>query len=208
MAFFRRNQSPAPATAAVTKLLDELDRLGFYRYCTPADVAAARARALADGYLFETETCRTFFADAEAIAEGGVGDFVDEVRPFLDRAGIDVPRIVEVATEPDYVVRVGDVDHTIYEAAQADSAYLWALAQARAMRIVNYILAAGGSDERVYALIAGGNESIAVFLTPAMHAAIAAATDAHKCAVPISADDLEREAIAGMAKEKRRRARS
>ncbi len=208
MGLFRRNQPPTRATAAMRELLDELDRLGFYRSCTPAAVAAARARALADGYLFEIETSRTFFADAEAIAEGGVGDFVEGGRPFLDRAGVAVPRIVEVPAEPDYVVRVGDVDHTIYVATQADSAYLWALAQARAMRIVNHILAAGGSDERVYALIAGNNDSIAVFLTPAMHAAIAAATDVHKCEVPISADDLEREAIAGMTKEKGWRAGS
>jgi len=79
---------------------------------------------------------------------------------------------------------VGRTPHLIYdaEALQRDSngkepGVIWGLAMTRGFRIVDQLLEAAGSPERLYA-VNGGNDLFAFFLTPELHQIVSQHADA------------------------------
>ncbi|MGP8197868.1 MAG: hypothetical protein ACLQU4_00010 [Limisphaerales bacterium] len=156
-------------------LVNDLEERGYFK-----GLAIVKAQELKKE--FETrgwsaifsESHRFFHADAEDLAEGGIGSFIREVEPFLVAEGVRLPEIQDDRSEEGYVVRVGGAAHQIYDAAEfrrecseKQWGLIWGLSMARGFQIVDQLLASVGSSESVYA-VNGGNDLFALFLTPAL----------------------------------------
>jgi hypothetical protein len=144
MGFLRRQREPDP-------IAERLDSLGFFRLADdPRGVKAEFARKGADAFWSADHGRLHLFADAEDLAEGGVGEAVKELAPtFLGLGVLFDEDIEEEIDERRYVVRVEGREYVIYD--DPGPVEMWALAWARTFRILNDILEADGSDMRAYA---------------------------------------------------------
>ena len=167
MPIFRRRRPSAEGL----QLADELEARGFFGYLDPDEAASAKAAVAKDGIdaIWHVETGRHFWGgDAEDLAEGGVAEWVDELRPMLERQGVRLEDVEQDFGEDLYVVRIGGRQYTIYDVAGADAAaaedgaLLWELSWNRALGLVNDLLERAGSRERAYAV----SEWSIWFLTP------------------------------------------
>jgi hypothetical protein len=164
---------PAIDKVKAAALLDALEAQGYYRYIHPSNIAHVKQEALTSGYLFGwEETKRVYNADSEDLTEGFTWSFLEEITPFLQTLG--VPR-VEVShvfdNDVDHTVTVNGTTYTICtveEEQQLSVDQLWPIGTERALTIVNDLLEAAGSAERVYQLF-DGNDTHAIFLTPQLY---------------------------------------
>src|SRR5919201_3089299 len=125
---FRRR---APSAEGV-RLANELEARGFFRYLEPDEAARAKAAVARDGIeaIWRVETGRFVLgADAEDLAEGGIVEWIDELRPALGRMGVQIDEEVEQEIdESHYVVRAGGREYLIYDAAAVeDMTLMWGL---------------------------------------------------------------------------------
>jgi hypothetical protein len=157
----------------------QLEALGFFRG-TLAEQDAVKAKILASGWsgIF-ADSQRMYHADAEDLAEGGVGNFLRRIEPFLSAEKVALPKIRDEYADTHYTVHLDTQAHRIHVEAEwrADGYIPWALATARTFAIVNRLLESAGSRERLYALN-GGNDLFAWFLTPELHKVIVDHPDA------------------------------
>lgn len=163
--------------ARLSEFADRLEVLGFFRYAPPEVVASLKhdfqeSRCAA---VFG-ETGRLFRADAEDLTEGGVGDSLRRIEPFLKGQGISLNQVEDDISEQGYSVMVNGRRYKIYDADEVQKrekqlGLLWGLSGARAFAIVNGLLEGAVSEERLYA-VNGGNDLDGFFLTPALREAI------------------------------------
>jgi hypothetical protein len=156
-----------------------LEELGYFRGLSADQALALKRDFDQKGWpAIFSKSHRFYRADAEDLAEGGIGKFLRKVEPFLAAQGVRLPEIADETSEDGYVVRVGGLAHRIFDGEEmkrdlsgGELGLIWGLSAARGFRIANQMLAAAGSDERVFALN-GGNDLFAMFLTPALHEVI------------------------------------
>jgi hypothetical protein len=168
-----------------TPFVTKLEELGYFKGLAPDKAQVLKREFEQKGWLaIFSDSHRFFMADAEDLAEGGVGQFLREVSPFLASQGVTLPAIEDDRSEDGgYVVRVGSVAHQMYDAAELErdsgdeGGLTWGLSTVRGFRIVDQLLAAAGSAERTYA-VNGGNDLFVMFLTPEIHRVIMAQPDA------------------------------
>ncbi len=174
-----------------TPFVTELEELGYFNGLEPESAEALKEAFEQSGWLgIFSESHRFFMADAEDLAEGGIGRFLQEISPFLALQGVALPEIEEEMSEEGYVVRVGGADYQIYDAADMErdasgeeSGLIWGLSMVHGFRIADELLAAAGSAERAYA-VNGGNDLFVLFLTPELHRVIMEHPDASRCDGP------------------------
>ena len=66
--------------------VSRLEQLGFFKYVNENEPVATKADFERQGWAAICgETGRLFHADAESLAEGGVGDFLREIETFLKK---------------------------------------------------------------------------------------------------------------------------
>src|SRR5579862_10832 len=163
--------------ARLSEFADRLEGLGFFRYALPEAVASLKHDFQGSRWAAVFgETGRLFRADAEDLTEGGVGDFLRLIEPFLKGQGISLNQVEDDVSEQDYSVMVNGRRHKIYDADEVQRrekqlGLLWGLSGARAFAIVNGLLKGAGSEERLYA-VNGGNDLEGFFLNPALREAI------------------------------------
>ena len=154
------------------KLADELEPMGFYKYVSPDQIAAIKAEIAedaADGFL---GAGRAFDANCESLAEGGVKDLLDDLRPALEVEGVELGDIGQ-SYDPEttgYILTVGADQHAMWSGSEAKQA--WELTTTRAAGLINRWLTEAGSQERVH-LLHGGEDGVFVLLTPGQRALIA-----------------------------------
>jgi len=169
------NQGPtARARAAVTpasKLADDVTSLGFYKYAFDDQIDGIKGEIETGAYDWYLAAGRGFDADAERLAQGGVKDLLDDMRPALDVEGVELGEIAEsYNAERGYTLRVGADEHTMWGDGEASRAL--ELTTTRSIALINERLANAGSQERVHVLH-GGAEAVFVLLTPGIWQAIA-----------------------------------
>ena len=170
-----------------TPFVSKLEELGYFTGLSTGVAQALKQEFDRRGWLaIFNRSHRLFHADAEALAEGGVGTFLRKVLPFLAAQGVTLPAIEDDTSDDSYIVRVGTVAYQMYDAAEferdssgEDLGLMWGLASVRGFGIINELLAAAGSRERAYA-INGGNELILMFLTSELHRVIMDHPDASR----------------------------
>jgi hypothetical protein len=171
------------------ELLDELETLGFYRYTDPRLVERIQARTVESGYLYDEAVGRTFFADAEHLAEGGVKDFINAIVPFLAKQNVLIRSVEEnFNIGGEYSVTVNGRTFVMYTQEELETAEIWELTTIRAFSMVNTLLKQAEASERLHYLY-GGNDMLAVFLTPDMYRLIARRVDQDETEKPRSVDD-------------------
>ncbi|HWG83840.1 MAG TPA: hypothetical protein VNT60_00050 [Deinococcales bacterium] len=112
---------------------------------------------------------RAFLLDSESLAEGGVIEFLTSIGHFLEGEGVTVAGASQhFAVGGGYLAQVDGEDYLIYEADEVDSDLLWEQSAQRALGMVNHLLREAGSAKSAY-LVGGGNDGLAVFLTPEMY---------------------------------------
>ncbi len=126
------------------------------------------------GAIYNSE--RLIILDAETLAEGGILDALERLRPHLELRGAVISSLSEVQNDGEtYIVEVNGARYDVYSPAElAGDPYLsWGLASETLFRIVNNLLA-DTSDDRFFALN-GGNDLSGFFLPPAVVPHFAAA---------------------------------
>ena len=165
--------------------IEELKRLGFFKGLDTPEAEDLEQELAQRGWggIF-SNSYRLYNADAEELAEGGIGELIANVQPFLTGEGVRLPEIEDDCSMDGYMVRIGNENHLIYDATELlrdssdrEPGVIWGLSMARGFGILNEMLAAAGSAERVYA-VNGGNDLFAFFLRPALHDVIMQHPDA------------------------------
>ena len=154
----------------------DLDAHGYFKGLAPEKAQVLRADFRKQGWTaIFSESHRFHHADAEDLAEGGICAFIREVEPFLTGQGVRLPELQDEVSDKGYSVRVGGISHKIYDAADLkrdttgkELGIIWGLAMTRGFAIVDQLLEAAGSPERLYS-VNGGNDLFAFFLTPDLH---------------------------------------
>jgi hypothetical protein len=152
-------------------LFDRLDRVGFFDLCKRK--AGVRRKFLEQGWnaLIDDSIHRVFMADSEDLAEGGVGDFLREAKPFFDSIGLKPGKVRDESRDESYDVWIDGKCFPILipdDFDKKDTAHLWGIATYRASIVLNLLLKRHGRKELAYSM-SGGNEHSFVFITPEMH---------------------------------------
>ena len=181
-------------SAAFEAFLIRLDQLGFFRYVAGEISAKIKAAALQDRNIYIFDTRRLYFADAEDLAEGGVRKFIEDIQPFLVEQGVRIAIVEEDNSDKGYWVTVNDVIYEMYSEEELGTTDIWVLTTVRAFILINQLLAKAGSREQVYMLY-GGNDCIALFLTPEMYQLIKDSPFFPAREKPLSSEDLVQELL-------------
>jgi hypothetical protein len=160
-------------SARLRVLVDGVEALGFYKYVTREDIAWVKDASRQGAGPWFQASLRGHAADAERLAEGGVGDLLGRVGEVLRAEGVVLGEVREhFEAKGAYSLRVGGREHPVYSAREASRAEVWQLAQQRALGLVNALLEEAGSAERAW-LMSGGEDGVLVFLTPELRAFLA-----------------------------------
>jgi len=158
------------------EFIERLDRLGFFKYEEPSEVPSLKKHIADEGWAGIFGAARAFPADAEELAEGGIGEFLMEIEPLLERMGVPPPDIEERYDEDGYFLSVNGEDRVIWDTPDLEenerrAGWIWGITSARTFALVNDLLARAGAADRLYAY-SGGNEQQAFFLTPELREAV------------------------------------
>jgi hypothetical protein len=163
-------------------LARELAAAGLWDHAPPGLRAAEQARIADGGYPFASDVVEEicFFADGEALAEGGVERFLAELAPALRQHGLQLQ--VRAVQDPyragdpnlDYVVEINGIRCTIWEPEEWEVGYPWEDATVRPLAVVNTLLEEAHSSVRAFTLYAGANEGLVLLLDLRVPAAMRA----------------------------------
>lgn len=152
------------------ELADDVESIGFYKYVAPDQIEEIKGEIEHGAYEWFLAANRMFDADAERLAEGGVKDLLDYMRPMLKVEGWEVESIAQsYDSNQGYTIRMGADEVTMWGPGEANRS--WELTTIRTITLINERLAKVGSDERVHVLD-GGEDASFVLLTAAMRRAI------------------------------------
>jgi len=173
----QKQQTPSTGLGSShDSLVTQLDSQGYFKGFAPEKAQALKEDFRQKGWMaIFDESPRYFAADGEDLAKSGICAFIREIQPFLSAQGVKLPDLQDEASASGYVVRVGGVPHTIYDAKEMKGD-IWGLASARGFALVDKMLESAGSPERIYA-INGGNDLFAIFLTPELYQTISTQPD-------------------------------
>lgn len=153
-----------------SSVLTQLQEHGFFEHFTNAETEAFSVRVKEQGWDAVYDECpRFYWADAENLTEGGVAEFMTSVKPFLDRVGVSFT-ITDNWGDHDYTVTLNGKERLIWSQAEFEAestgklGLTWGMSTVRTFALVNELLEAAETDERLYA-INGGNDLAAMFLT-------------------------------------------
>jgi hypothetical protein len=154
-----------------------LEELGYFKYTPKLRLKPTEDAIEAAEFPFYDEgSGRFFWADAETLAEKGVASFLRELEPTLESVGVHLGTVEEAWGE-DYWITVDGQRHLLWASDEADEAR--ALAAVRTFTIVNDLLSATGTEERLYA-VGGDNDLVAVLLTPELLELFSTGTNIHE----------------------------
>jgi hypothetical protein len=108
---------------------------------------------------------RSYPANNEALAKGGIGKCVLLMKPVLEREGVKLVEVEDNWHEEKYQVLINREPYLIYDGREADSART---SLGRLLEIVNDLLEETESSERLFAVYRGKNGQV-IFLNEEMH---------------------------------------
>ena len=165
------SDSPLSDPANLKIVIQELASLDFFKFVPKSEIARLKtgtARALTENndlwnhfdnsheLEFWSAELRYFPADAEFLAEAGIGDVIREMIPVLRKEGLEITSLTdepfcdEATTQSSYHLVVNGVRHTIFDSQVSEDADFWGISHKRTADILNDLLQSVGSTERVY----------------------------------------------------------
>jgi hypothetical protein len=170
-----------PVHIAVEETLRNLEAMGYLKFTAEQDRDHVRWNLLSSmkqGYLDAdwhhdgvSIDRRCYPADTEDLAEGEIATCLLLMKPVLEQEGVRFSKIRERHSEKVHELRIDGEQFTIVDAPHSQTEWYWANAAKRLCEIVNELLQRADSPERLYGVY-GGNDGLAMFLTPQMHAYI------------------------------------
>jgi len=167
------------------EVLNKLTQLGFFKFAQAGDMNRIcenikqnfmQYGGLESGdayhdFLIPLDR-RMYHADAEELAEQGVCDFLNDMRPVLEAEGVQIESLRDDARwteQKDYIycVWVNGQQHLICDTSQGEKD-CWCLAHKRTLEIIDGLLIAANSRERVYGQASRNDAGIAL-LTDELH---------------------------------------
>jgi hypothetical protein len=159
------------------QLVERLAAMGYFKFVTEQEGGDGRYHLLSSlkqGYLggdwdkaCVTKDKRGYPADSEELAEGCIGEFILLMQDALAHEGVYLTSVEDDFRDDGYNVRINGRVYPVSGAEAANGLDSWAVATRRFMEIVNGILEAAGSKERLYGTY-GGNGGRVVLLTEEM----------------------------------------
>jgi hypothetical protein len=166
---------PAPGEV----LLRHLEEKDFFKYAGPG-AAKLRSDIKDKGWpAIFGDSGRVFGADGLTLAKGGVGAFIEKLRPFLEGQGVKLPILKDDFRQESYALFVDGVALPIWTRDELDRelgaqpGLTSGIAAARSFALVNKLLENAKSKERAYAIYSGAALS-AMFLTDDLLATVKA----------------------------------
>jgi hypothetical protein len=147
-------------------LLRQLEAKQFLKYAGPnADKMRAAIKDKGWPALFG-DSGRVFGADGLGLAKGGVGKFIESLRPFLEGQGVKVPELKDDLQQASYTLMIDGAPLPIWTREDlsrelgSQPGITSALAASRAFALVNKLLENAKSPERAYAIYSGAALSV------------------------------------------------
>lgn len=114
---------------------------------------------------------REYFADGENLAEGDIEKTIQRMNILKDmgvkpKITTHYPRNWPLKKSQKYHLQVNGKNYTAWTKSHVDEQTMWGTATACLAAIIDDLLAAAGHQERLYMLYAGGNEALALIMTP------------------------------------------
>ncbi len=166
LAFAASCAKPSPGEI----LLRQLEEKQFLKYAG-ANADKVRAEIKEKGWpAIFGDSGRVFGADSLSLARGGVGTFIEKLRPFLEGQGVKVPELKDDFKQASYTLLVDGAPLPIWtkdELARElgnQPGITSGIASARSFALVNKLLENAKSPERAYAIYSGAALT-AIFLT-------------------------------------------
>jgi len=157
---------PAPGEV----LLRHLEEKEFLKYAGPS-APKLRSDIKDKGWpAIFGDSGRVFGADGLTLAKGGVGTFIEKLRPFLEGQGVKLPILKDDFQQESYTLFVDGAPLPIWTRDDLDRelgaqpGLTAGIAAARSFTLVNQLLEGAKSRERAYAIYSGAALS-AMFLT-------------------------------------------
>jgi|SRR6186713_2714364 len=157
---------PAPGDV----LLRQLEGKQFFKYAGPsAEKLRADIREKGWPAIFG-DSGRVFGADGLTLAKGGVGQFMEKLRPFLEGQGVKMPVLKDDLQQESYTLLVDGAPLPVWTKEDltrelgAQPGVTAGIAAARSFALVNKLLENANSPERAYAIYSGAALSV-LFLT-------------------------------------------
>ena len=72
-------------------LINNLEAIGFFETVSKNETDSVKQEILSSQFLFPEALARSYFADAEDLAEQGVLEFIAEISPKLAQRGVHLP---------------------------------------------------------------------------------------------------------------------
>lgn len=149
------------------QLASALEQAGYFSDLSASEAIALRAAITNDGFVgAQDHPSRTALTDSEALAEGGVEEWLrQDINPLLTARGIAFPEIENRFPEDasGYSVIVDGREYWMWREGQAEDS--WGTSTVAAFLLVNDLLQQSGAPERLH-LLGGGNDGNAWLLTP------------------------------------------
>lgn len=143
----------------VASAAQEVEALGFYKFVEPERLALARAEFDVDVEAWLLAAERSFAADGDELAEGGVAALLQVMQPALAHEGVVLGEVSEWYREGAGVsVKVGSDEHTLWRPREPRT-----LLVTRIAGFINTLLETANSEERLFV-----RGSQLVLLTPAL----------------------------------------
>jgi len=169
-------------SAIADEIIAKLDDLGYYKFVPRKQKEEAKSKTkehILNGIVSSTFDSgeiestsfdkRVYRADSEDLAEQGIGSVIGEMKTILEKEGVIIKNIDDVATENGkYSVKVNNKVYEVFNKENDDESDDWSIALEALVDIVNELLENAGSKERLYSIY-GGNDSQVIFLTKEMH---------------------------------------
>lgn len=164
---------------SVESLVDELCAHGYLRFTPEERRAEARCQLIESAYDGYLDTLwdedgisldrRGYPADAEDLADGGVGRTLRAMLPVLHAEGVRLESIEDDLSDTGYRVLLDGVAAPIYDIPDNASQDEWLVSQCRLVGIVNHLLEEADSSERAFGLYCGGNDGRVLLLSRELH---------------------------------------
>jgi hypothetical protein len=157
---------------ALTQLLFNLERMGFYKYTDSWVVNKLRTAALLDGDLFYPLNRRAFMANEDVIGPHEIDEFISMISPYLKMMRVSINSFSETFDEAgNYAIKVNGksyIIHTADEVGKITEQDYAALVAKRTTTMLNRLFETARAEERVYLRKVNDYYQF-IFITPKMY---------------------------------------
>lgn len=165
---------PKEIAVETIALIEQLETLGYFRFVKPESLPRLKATFLKkpNFWVWISMVKRSYPADSESLAEGGVERFFRKIRPILKASDVPFPKIQELSING-YSIALNGTRYDLCSETDLKIWHSWDVISRRTFALINKLFRDSSSNERIYS---EGQIEWAYILTEAQVAAFANST--------------------------------